>query len=214
MQRAAGLLLGISLILGGCNKGGCSSCSATAETKISNRPIVSFVPLIDHSRNELNWNISQELTQTIRQRLVQKNQLYMTGEESLPEFSKKAISSHDPFDLDISWIRKAFPQNEFVVFTELLEHNETPLDLKDAPAELTMSVRVRVFDLRDKTPRVVLQEIVQQSHHVPRQFTKGNLNQVPWGDETFDVSPLGLAHDQLCKELASRIEDYILISGL
>jgi hypothetical protein len=217
MQRAAGLLLGISLALGGCSKSGCSSCSAVVETKTSNRPIVAFVPLIDHSCSDLNWNISQELTLAIRQRLVQKNQLYMIGEESLPDFSKKAVSSHDPFDADTSWIKKAFPQNEFVVFTELLEHNEiavTSKDPQDAPAELTMSVRVRVFDLRGKTPQIVLQEIVEQSHHVPRQFTKANFNQVPWGDEAFDVSPLGIAHDQLCKELASRIEDYILISGL
>ncbi len=64
-----------------------------------------------------------------------------------------------------------------------------------------MSVRVRVIDVREKTPKVVLQEIVEQSHHVPRQFTKANFNQVPWGDEAFDISPLGIAHDQLCKEL-------------
>jgi hypothetical protein len=82
---------------------------------------------------------------------------------------------------------------------------------EDSPALLTIAVRVRVFDVREKTPKVVLQEIVEQSHHIPRQFTKDS--QVPWGDEAFDVSPLGIAHDQLCKELATRVEDYILIAG-
>jgi hypothetical protein len=86
-------------------------------------------------------------------------------------------------------------------------------DVQESSAELIVSVRVLVVDVREKTPKVVLQEIVEQSNHVPKQFTKANFNQVPWGDEAFAVSPLGIAHDQLCKEIAARVEDYILISG-
>ncbi len=219
MLRGSVFLLAISLILGGCNKKGDDS-TALLQAKISNRPIVGFVPLIDHSRSDLNWSVSTELSKSIRQKLVQKNQLYMINEEPIAAQAEKAFSSHDPFDVDTSWVRKSFPQNEFVVFTELMEHNETPIALKDTPdesadkpAELTLSVRVRVVDLRDKTPKIVLQEIIEQSHHIPRQFTKANFNQVPWGDEAFDVSPLGIAHSMLCKEIAARVEAYILISG-
>jgi hypothetical protein len=215
MYRGAIFLCAISLILGGCNKTGDNS-TALLEARTSNRPIVSFIPIIDHSRANLNWNVSRELSIAIRERLVQKNQLYMVGEESVAALAQKALSAHDPFDLDISWARKSFPQNEFVVFMELMEHDEVPVTTKefqDTPAELMLSVRVRVVDLREKTPKVVLQEIVQQSHHIPRQFTKANFNQVSWGDEAFDVSPLGIAHDQLCKELATRVEDYILLAG-
>jgi hypothetical protein len=215
MYRGAVLLCAISLILGGCTKNGDNS-TALLEARASNRPIVSFVPIIDTSKSDLNWNVSRELSLTIRERLAQKNQLYMVGEESVAVLAEKALSAHDPFDADTSWVRKSFPQNEFVVFMELLDHNEVPVvtkEAQEAPAELTLSVRVLVVDLRDKTPKVVLQEIVEQSHHIPRQFTKANFNQVAWGDEAFDVSPLGIAHGQLCKELATRVEDYILIAG-
>jgi len=219
MRRGAGLLLGLTLIFIGCNKKSDDS-TAFLEAKASNRPIVAIVPILDHSRSDLNWNVSQELSQTIRKRLVSKNQLYVVGEDAFASKASRALSSHDPFELETAWVRKTFSPNEFVVFMELIDHSETPListeipnEPQEAPAELTLSVRVRVFDLRDKTPKIVLQEIVQQSHHIPRQFTKANFNQVPWGDETFDVSPLGIAHDMLCKELASRVEDYILISG-
>lgn len=218
MRRGAGFLLGLTLILIGCNKKSDDS-TAFLEAKASNRPIVAIVPILDHSRSDLNWNVSQELSQTIRKRLVSRNQLYVIGEDTFANKAGKALSSHDPFELETAWVRKTFSPNEFVVFMELLEHTETPIpatgpsnEADGTPAELTLSVRVRVFDIRDKTPKLVLQETVQQSHHIPRQFTKAHFNQVAWGNETFDVSPLGIAHDMLCKELASRVEDYILIS--
>jgi hypothetical protein len=215
MYRGAVLLCSISLILGGCLKNGDHS-TIFSEARASNRPIVSFVPVIDNSKSDLNWNVSQELSKAIRERLVQKNKVYMVREEPVVALAEKALSSHDPFEADVSWVRKAFPENEFVVFMELMEHNEVPVaakDSQDSPAQLLLSVRVVVVDVRQKTPRVILQEIVEQSHHIPRQFTKANANQVPWSDEAFDVSPLGIAHDQLCKELAARVEDYILIAG-
>lgn len=214
MRRGAGLLLGLALVLTGCCDKKCDNSTAFLEAKASNRPIVAIVPMIDHSRSDLNWNVSQELSQAIRGRLSQKNQVYLISEDTFANKAEKALSSHDPFDPDTSWVRKTFSPNEFVVFMELVDHNEIPTtNMEDSPAELSLSVRVRVFDLREKTAKVVLQEIVQQSHHIPRQFTKNNLSQVAWGHETFDASPLGIAHDMLCKELASRIEDYILISG-
>jgi hypothetical protein len=216
MYRGAVLLSAISLILGGCYQNGNQS-SVFSEARASNRPIVSFVPVIDNSKSDLNWNVSQELSKAVRERLTQKNQVYMVGEEPVAALAEKALSTHDPFDIDISWVRKSFPQNEFVVFLELMEHKEVPVmakETQDSPAELSMSVRVLVVDVRQKTPKVVLQEIVEQSHHIPRQFTQtSQASQTYWGDEAFDVSPLGIAHDQLCKELATRIEDYILIAG-
>lgn len=215
MDRRAALFCSIFLILGGCYKNGENS-TALMEARASNRPIVSLVPLIDDSRHNLNWDVSRELSLVLREKLSQGNHLYMVGELQVDTLAQKALSTHDPFDVDISWVRKSFPQNEFVIFTELLKHQEVPLiptQAQDSPAELTLEVRVVVVDVRDKTPKIVLQEMVEQSHHIPRQFTKAHSNQVPWGDDAFDVSPLGIAHDQLCKELATRIEDYILIAG-
>ena len=37
-------------------------------------------------------------------------------------------------------------------------------------------------------------------------------SQVLWGDETFEISPLGLAHAKICQEISSRMEDYILLN--
>lgn len=216
MSRWSFSLASLCLILAGCENSG-SDQTTLLESPILNRPIVAVVPLIDHSRSDVNWNLASELSASIRHRLSQKNRLYLLNEESVAPMALRCLKTHNPFDQEIEWTKKSFPQNEFVVFMELLEHREIPLyptqEIGESPAELALTVRVRVFDLRQETPRVVLQEVVEQVHHLPKQFTKANFSQVPWGDETFETSPLGIAHDALCKELASRVEEYILFAG-
>jgi hypothetical protein len=216
MRRWIFSIASLTLALTGCNDGKNDQCSIL-ESPVLSRPIVAIVPVLDHSHSKLSWDVSNELSHGIRQRIAQKNHLYLAGEEAVISLAKRAFAAHDPFGLDTSWVKKSFPQAEFVVFMELLEHNEVAIyaakDLQDSPAELNISVRLRVFDVRDQTPKVVLQEIVQQTHHVPKHFNKANFSQAIWGDEIFEISPLGVAHDVLCKEISSRIEDYILLSG-
>lgn len=221
MRSWKSFLLGAVVLLAGC--GNDDSLVFLAEKPVTTRPIVAIVPVTDMARHHLTWNISDELTLAIRQRLTQHNQLYLLGSEQVYAMTRRSVKdkNRDPFGIDISWMKKAYPQNEFVAFFELVEHREIPLalEVKESPAELNMAVRVRVFDLRKEEPKVVLQEIVEQSHHIPQQFTQVEApeaeqisSQVPWGDETFEISPLGIAHEKLCQELASRVEDYILLN--
>ena len=211
------LCAGLSLVLTSCNRGEDSSQSAAVQQV--KKPIVAIVPLIDHSQSGLNWNLSLELTKSIRENLLKRENLYLMGEDKVAGVLKKMHEAHDPFDANISWAKRLFPHDEFVVFMELAQHDEIPLftskesSPQDSPAELNMMVRLRVIDLRGNEPKIVLQELVQNREQIPRQFNKSNFYQVPWGNEMFDISPLGMAHAQLTKEISSRIEDYILISG-
>lgn len=189
--------------------------TAVQEQAISGRPVVSIVPLIDHSHSGLSWNLSDEMTSSICQRLASQDKLHLCSPESVKSVTKKLNDRHDPFGLDTSWIKKAFSGSEYVAFLEMIEHGERPLpsqDRKDASAEFAMSVRVRLFDLRGSEPKVVLQEIVSDIQRLPKQFTSAHFHQVAWGDDTYVISPLGIAHAGLAKEIAERIEDYILIS--
>ena len=95
---------------------------------------------------------------------------------------------------------------------EVPVRNTKNLSSADTSANLNMSLRVRMLDLRGPQPSIVLQEIVHDSHHIPKQFTRANFHQVEWGKGSFNISPLGLAHAQLTKEIASRIEDYALLA--
>lgn len=208
-------VLGLALFLGGCKED--RSTALLIERPITTRPIVAVVPVMDRSHHNLTWNVSHELTAALRQKLTQHNNLYLLSEDQVYAMNRKT-AQHDPFDLDVSWIKKGYPQNEFVAFFELTHHRETPLltSEEESPAQLNVSMRVRVFDLRGETAKVVLEELVEQSHHIPTPFAQHAVDptssQVPWGDEAFEISPLGIAHEKLCKELAGRVEDYILLN--
>lgn len=201
----------LSLLLAGCK--GDNSTAVLIEKPVTARPIVAVVPVMDRSRHELSWNVSHEMTAALRNRLGQHGTLYLLSEDQVYALTRKSTNGRDPFGSEIAWVKKGYHDNEFVAFFELVEHRElATTSSEESPAELNVSMRVRVFDLRGDAPKVVLEEIVEQSHHIPKQFTRNQFNQVPWGDEMFEISPLGIAHGKLCQELASRVEDYILLS--
>jgi hypothetical protein len=216
MSRLAALGLCLTLLSVGCQKNGQQE-QAQISNQTQAKPIVAIVPVIDRTTdNDISWNLSDELTSGIRRRLIQKDQFYLLNDQKVRNLTKKLNDTHNPFGTDLAWAKKIFQGNEFVVFLDLLEHNEIPKsssNIQDSSADLNMAVRIRILDLRRNNPEIVLQEIISESHHLPKQFTRANFNQVAWGKENYHVSPLGLAHDQLCKEITNRIEDYINLAS-
>lgn len=177
------------------------------------KPVVALVPVIDRSGHDLPWDLSDEFTLSVKDRLLQKQDLFLT-------YPSKTLLQNEvnPFGADLAWMKASFPKKEFVVFMELIEHKEVPVFGKteslpeDSPAELKMSVRLRVVDLRGQTPKIILQELIHDAQYLPKQFTRYNFFQIPWGKESYSITPLGLAHAKVVKEIASRVEDYILIA--
>jgi hypothetical protein len=196
-----------------------SNTQAYYEQKAPLKPIVAVVPVIDGTHSTCTWDLSSELSSELTQRLVQRNRFFLVDPHQVKEKTKKFSAAQNPFGTDIAWVKRAFSGDEFVVFMELVEHQEVlqmdrkkPCDPQTCSADFNMTMRVRVFDLRGSEAKVVLQEIVHDSHFIPRPFTERNFLQVPWGHESFSISPVGLAHEEFTKQLASRIEDYIYLS--
>lgn len=208
----------LCVILLGFHKGNTSK--ALPKEPLYNRPLVAFVPIINHSKSTLQWDLSEELTGSIFDRLKQKNRLYLLDMDPISILSAKYLDKYDPFgNYDKLYVGFSGSDAEFVVFTELLTHRELssldsanpkPFDSSNPTrAELNLCVRIRIFDLREKTPKIILQEMIEQFHYIPKEFTEANTQIVSWKESNFDTTPLGIAHNQLCKEIASRIEDYI-----
>jgi hypothetical protein len=203
----------ILLAIAGCKKNPDNDQPAVKSSLLSG-PVVALVPVIDNTRSEgYAWSLSDEFTSSIYSCLSQGT-LHLEHLGKARELAKK--SKDNPFGTNISWIKKTFEKEQFVVFLELIDHEEilkqdkTALtDPKTCGADLKMGMRVRAFDLRGEEPRVILQELVHDSHFIPRPFTRINFQQAPWGDDSFAFSPLGLAHWEFSKQIASRIEDYI-----
>jgi len=183
------------------------------------KPIVAFIPVFDRSSSQVGWNLSEEFTDQVRGRLLKQNRFYLSTPYEIDQIVADLGPEDNPFDAETRWITDAFEGHEFVVFTELVEHDihQKPLkgnfiDKMTPSSELSLSMRIRVFDLRGSHPEIVLQEFVHQNYLIPKPSKIGELNPERWKKMTFLVSPLGLAHSQFSKEVVKRVEDYILLS--
>lgn len=216
-MKKLGFLLSVVLLLAGCKEDQSKEQARFYENGHA-KPVVAIVPLIDNSRHKLSWNVSDEITALVHYRLMQKDSLYLVDEEKVDLMLKRMKETHHPFDLDLTWMKKIFNDDEFVVFLELIDHEEKAIAAKEAipedqlPAELTLQVRIRVIDLRGEQPKITLQEIIKDSHTIPSQFRSSHFTQVEWEKENYSISPIGIAHAHIAKEIATRLEDYILLS--
>jgi hypothetical protein len=211
----------LALIATGCEEQHCTvQPTASNHSSTQNKPIVSIVPVIDNTKNDYAWNISDELTHSINNRLAQLNHVALVDPLAVRAKTNLLDEKSNPFSPEVSWLKSAFQKEQFVAFLELVEHEEVLdqnrkklTDPENCNANLNIKMRVRVFDLRGNEPKVILQEMAQVSHFIPRQFTKENFYQASWGTEAFNISPTGTAHAKFVKDLAKRIDDYILISS-
>lgn len=94
-----------------------------------------------------------------------------------------------------------YPQ--FAVKMQLVECETPSFD----PSKLSMCLHLEILDLRTEKSKVILQEVLSSTTLIPQ----GQL-EVDWNSPAFRMSPLGLAHRKLSREIATRIEDYILLA--
>lgn len=92
--------------------------------------------------------------------------------------------------------------SQFSVKMELVKH----LKHKDSSNEVEMLVYLEILDLREDKSKTILKEVLCSNALVKNS----SFIEIDWNKPTFRISPLGLAHKKLSREIASRIEDYIL----
>ena len=125
MRKSLYCLLGI-LFLVGCNKKDDEFTLFHEDGRA--KPIVKIAPVIDSSNYDLSWSLSEELTELIVNTIAQKGTLYIPNEKA----------SHDhitqsPFGNDLAWVKNHYKNSEFVVFTEVVEHEDSIADKKLDP---------------------------------------------------------------------------------
>jgi hypothetical protein len=177
------------------------------------KPIVAVASMIDTSSYDAAWSLSEEFTTMIANQLAKSGQIFVKTREDYP-FAENPFSSGD-----LSWMKREFYDQEFVVFLELVEHESVPAakhkkapSSSDISSNLNMAVRLRVIDLRAPHPKVVLQEMVRDSYFVPKTLLPVDYTKVSWGTEDYRKTPMGIAHAQVVQEVSQRINDYILLA--
>jgi hypothetical protein len=183
------------------------------------KPIVTIVPVLDSSSYEIPWSLSNELTTIIKDNLGKQGGIYIRNDQNTHLSNENA-----PFNTNISWVKKSFKPSEFVVFLELMQHEDVPIStmVKDpskiseayqAAVNLNMSMRIRIIDIRDDNPKIVLQEIIKDNYYLPNSIIERvNYNTTQWGSEEYKTSPMGIAHSQFSKHIIERINDYITLT--
>ncbi len=173
------------------------------------KPAVAIAPIIDTSSFEITWSLPEELEQLLIDRFATKGDIFL----SQPSPSFLLAGTENPFGNDLSWIKKSFASNEFVLFLELVEHDIVPLKIANDPcANLFIGVRIRIIDLRGKEPKLVLQELIREKYYISKAALPFDYRKTPWGTEEYTLSPIAMAHVAIIKTIADRATDYVLLA--
>lgn len=207
MRYLTSILLGLAIV--GCCRNGNDEMSRFHEDGRT-KPSVAIAAMLDTTSFDASWSVSEELTAGITNSISGNGEIFVHSQEESP-------FTENPFSSDLAWITREFHSEEFVAFLELVEHEFAPITSNSlAPHEashnLNMAVRIRVVDLRASTPKIVLQEMIQESYFVPKTLIPTDYSSIVWGSETYQKSPMGIAHARLIQEIANRISDYILLA--
>ena len=159
-------LISLAFFSAGCQKNS-NDKQTTFQSHPQSRPNVALAPVINNTKEDkITWSLSDEFTSSIFSCLSQKT-FNLIDLPKVSEMIQSCKEAQNPFGTDISWIKKTFQNEQFVVFLELVKHEEVlkrpsaqEIDLKSCSADLQLSMRIRVFDLRNQNPRVVLQEMI------------------------------------------------------
>lgn len=184
------------------------------------KPRVALIPVFDHSNASVPWNLSDELSEAIFSRFQQSGKFFLTTDLEILGRNQGSSAEINPFIEDLQWIHEAKSHSEFVVFVEVVEHRLIPKSTEGGVFNMTIaqsytldiSIRVKVVDIREAFPKVILQELQHQSFHIPWQMTATDYKKEGWGRAAFYLSPIGAAHGQMIKKITKQIQDYILLA--
>lgn len=169
------------------------------------KAIVAILPVLNTGNaTDLTWNVSQELTDEIRARIYDSTRVYLLRDHGSQEIARQ-LNVPNPEQIPLEET-KNLGAAEFVVVSELVDQSTTP---SVAGADLNLAMRIRVIDIRHDQPKVLLQEVICHTHEIARPYLHSDYNRTPWGTEAFERTPLGMAHNQMVKEIVGRIENYV-----
>ena len=206
MNRSILFVLSSALLLMACSSTKTNQNVSKYYDDGRSRPVVGISSVIDSTSYELPWSLSEEFTTLVRNNLSKNTKLFLS---SVDDVDVALSSTDNPFGKDISWMGSRFDDNEFIVFLELIKHDDIA---KSNAKDLDMSIRVRIIDVRSKNPKIVLQEVLKDTYNIEKGSYVSDYRKNYWGSQEYDNSRMALAHKQLANQVAQRISEYISLS--
>lgn len=182
------------------------------------KPKVAILNIIDHSNSCLPWDLSQELTTEITDKLKNQASIFIVSQDELTWEKEPDFEKIHPFKND-NFIKTYRPNAEFIVCIEMINHLLLPSKQKQNMAHpnaqtqnLVIKARVKVFDVRKDEPKLILSEIVTESQIVPWQLSTIDYKKNHFKTNQYKITPIGLSHKRLIHTITNHIQDYVLLA--
>ena len=207
MKRLILAIAAAALVCGGCVRP--YGDTSLYQTSGRHKAVVAVLPVINQtSMTNIPWDLSQELTEEIRKKVYESKRIYLHREPTSLEVAQ-LLSVPNPQSIS-SRAAESLGDAEYAIVTEVIEQKEKAFKARsELGAILTFALRVRVLDLRQSTPKVILQEVLDKDYVVAKPYMHCDYEKMGWGTEAFNYTPMGMAHSRLVRELVSRAEAYI-----
>ncbi len=182
------------------------------------KPKVAILNIVDHSNSSLPWDLSQELTDEITDKLKNQGSMFIVGQDELTWVKEPDFEKVNPFK-DADFIKTCKPNAEFVVCIEMINHLLLPSKGRQNMShpnaqthDLNIKARVKVFDIRKEVPKLILSEIVEESQTVPWQLSTIDYRKNHFKTTQYKITPIGLCHKRLINAIANHLQDYVLLA--
>lgn len=180
------------------------------------KPRVAIIPMIDNSNKVFPCDASEQFTRGISYEMMDHAELYLTPQKDVQE--KVARLGHFDFFIKDQALDDLFCEEDFVIIMELIEHNRVSTapgspehadcnkDIYGCHDTVMMKIRVRILDVRRRSPSVVLQEVMNCSYIVPCQRQDRRACNPCVDTPNYRISPAGQAHQRMINKVVERLE--------
>ena len=183
------------------------------------KPSVHVMPVRDLSGASMPWSLAEEFDSSISASLLYDGSLYVMPRTATERSMENLATPR--LDSQLNDLVSIFSPSEFLVELELVRHTEGPCSDQtklpvhmqgEAVKVISVDMRVRLFDLRLKKPKLLLQEIVAVEHFVDQNKTAMGYQTGSVTAKGYSKTPIGQAHAKLANDVAERIEHYVAIA--
>lgn len=176
------------------------------------KAIVAVLPVIDNSKaTNLSWELARECTDEIRKRVFESGSIYLLRDHGSSEIARR-LNTPNIGQLPVEETKK-MGDAQFILVSELINHSETPCGSKPSnpgsPSVLNVAMRIRLIDVRNDQPKVILQEVLTNEYMISGAYAGIDYSKSPWGSEAYMRTPMGIVHNKVVREIVSRVEKYV-----
>ncbi len=172
------------------------------------KPKVAIVPMYTNPVHAPKWNMANDVTFQVRNRLMREGQLFVPTQNSIMAMSKDMAADQlfSPKEIDIY---NSFRPMQYVVVMELMDFQVVPYQRgaikpiypasvsSDEAKVARINVRFQVVDLRHDEPQLLRSELIENAVSKALQL---------YGTEEFSSSEMGIIEARLARDIVRKIE--------